>query len=199
MKTNLSSPMQLLTLVWENKQKATGHSWLKINHAMSEALSLAIRSGMEFGIDDFAAMELPFRSGYWRYLENNYRDAVLYRNSSAWKAIENRLERTPFIVKGASISTHTGDGPVGQGLARIIIGAEFVWDGKRVKVTSINDEKGYIVACAHGNWTKADGYPCPTCKRDRKYPERKVTSQYKITHADIKASKKLVGGKVEAQ
>jgi hypothetical protein len=29
----LSAPMQLLTLVWENKQKATGHSWLKINHA----------------------------------------------------------------------------------------------------------------------------------------------------------------------
>lgn len=27
----LSAPMQLLTLVWENKQKATKHSWLKIN------------------------------------------------------------------------------------------------------------------------------------------------------------------------
>lgn len=184
-----SAPMQLLTLVWENKQKATGHSWLKINHAMSNALQLSIRSGMEFAIDDFSAME-SFRTGYWRYIETNYRDAVLYRNASAWKAIEKRLDRTPFIVKGASISVHTGDGPVGQGLARIIVGAQFAWGGKLVTATSINDAKGYIVACAYENWIEGSGDPCPTCNRDRKNRERKVTSQHKITHTDIKAARK---------
>lgn len=183
-----SGPMQLLSLVWEHKQAATSHSWLKINHAMSDALTLAIRSGMEFAINDFAEMS-QFRPGYWRNIENNYQDAVLYRNSSAWKSIEALLKRVPFIVKGASMRAYTGDGPCGEGLARLIVGAEFKWDGSHVHVTSINDAKGYVVACVYGDWD-GDEDLCPTCKRARKSREYKVTKQYKITHADIKAAKK---------
>ncbi len=188
--TKDSTAVEFLQFVWDHVQETTGHSWLKLNHHMSDALSLAIKAGMKFDEDDWTSME-RFRTGYWRYTENCYRDAVLYRNSSAWKAIEKRLKRKPFIVSGASLHVNTGDGPAGSGLARLIIGAEFQWDGnRRVTVTSINDDKGYVVACVYGNYAESID-PCPTCKRDRRNSyERKVTKQYKITHADLAAAKK---------
>ena len=185
-----SKGLQLLSLIWENAQTATGHSWLKLNHALGETLSLAIRAGFKFDLGDWKAME-RFRPGYWRYIENNYRDAVVYRNASAYQAIEEHLGRKPFIVKGASIDLHTGDGPCGEGLARLIIGAQFDWDGRRVKVTSI--ENAHVVACAYPPWTHADSDPCPTCDRSRKYQsssDYKPLKRYKITHADIAAAKK---------
>ncbi len=185
-----SPAMQLLSLVWEHKQAATGHSWLKINHAMSDALKLAICSGMNFAEDDFRDMA-RFRPGYWRHIENCYRYAVVYRNAAAWKAIEKFLGRKPFIVKGASIHIHTGDGPAGQGLARLVVGAEFKWDGKPVKVTSLNDENGYAYACYYKPWTEEDEDKCPTCDKPRQHRyEYTALKRYKITHADIAASKK---------
>ena len=193
-----SKGLQLLSLVWENAQTATGHSWLKRNHALSEAISLAIRAGFKFDLGDWKAMD-RFRPGYWRYIETNYRDAVVYRNASAYQAIEAHLRRKPFIVKGASIDLHTGDGPCGEGLARLIVGAQFDWDGRRVTVTSFDE--AHVIACAYSPWTKADGDPCPICNKDRKWQtgaERKPLKRYKITHADIAAAKRAAKSVSEA-
>jgi len=190
-----SAPIKLLTLVWERAQTATSHSWLKLNHVMDDALSLAIRAGMEFELDDWGKPMDRFRPGYWRHDENHYRLAVIYRNASAWKAIEKYLNRKPFIVPGASIHTSTGDGPAGHGLARVIIGAQFPWEGHRaVVVTSINDAKGYLVACARKPWEQEvdparhvkPNTGALAAERERIKPGK----QYKITHADIKAARK---------
>lgn len=178
-----SSAVQLLQMVWKHSQSATGHSWLKLNHAMAAALNLAIRSGMEFSVGDFEEIAKRFRSGYWHSPENSYRTAVLYRNSSAYLALENRLGRKPFIVKGASISTHTGDGPCGQGLARLILGAEFVWSRERVTVTSFNDKAQSFVACSYSR-TEYD--TCEKCGRIAGGGKETILHRFTLRHIDLK-------------
>lgn len=184
----MSAPIRLLSLVWDHMQEATSHSWLKVNHAMADALSLAIRSGMRFDLEDFGAAMKQFRPGYWRYIENAYREAVLYHNASAYQAIERHLGRKPFIVKPASCRIQTGDGPCGLGLARLIVAAEFQWRGELVHVGSFNDEKGYVNA---SSYKRVDGQEdCPQCKRAIGWSKAKELHRYRITHADIRAARR---------
>lgn len=173
---NPSTAIQLLDFVWNHRQESTSHSWLKINHCLREAVELAVRSGMAFNLDDIRIIFNRYRGGYWMGADTEwfYRLAVLYRHASAWKAYENYAGRTPFIVKDASVSTHTGDGPRGQGLARLIVGARFIWEGEGVTVTSFNDEKRYFNAYSY---TRTEGV--------------EVKTRYRITHADLSAAKKV--------
>ncbi len=173
-------------------QEATSHSWLKVNHRMSDALVLAICSGMRFDLEDFGAAMKKFRPGYWLYIETAYSLAVLYRNASAYHAIEHHLGRKPFIVKGASIGTHTGDGPCGIGLARLIISARFQWKGEHVTVGSFNDAKGHVNASSYKR-VAADPV-CPQCQRAIGWTKDKVLHNYRITNADIRAAKRPEGG-----
>ena len=179
-----SAAIQLLQMVWEHKQEATGHSWLKLNHAMRDALELAVKSGMRFNENDFIRIFGDFRASYWVGADSEwfYNLAVLYRNTSAWRAYEKYAGRTPFIVAGASISVNTGDGPAGQGLARLIVGAWFKWASERVRVNSFNDPQGYFNACSYTR----KPWSCGTPPRG----EDKVLNRYRITHADLKAAKK---------
>jgi len=185
-----SSAIQLLQQVWQHKQEATGHSWLKLNHAMADALGLAIRAGMRFDVGDFEVMAREFRSGYWiGDGERFYELAVLYRNSSAYLAFEAKRQRKPFIVKDASLSTHTGDGPCGQGLARLVIGAAFLWQGERVKVTSFHDGNDpYLVACSYRR--EGEHQVCASCKHTTAWPNEVLAKRYTITHADLRAAKR---------
>jgi hypothetical protein len=156
---------------------------------------------MRFDIDDFRYFQEHFQFHYWgRFIESFYRDAVLYRNASAYHAYEQYRGRTPFIVKGASITVHTGDGPAGHGLARLIEGSEFQWNGEKVKVTSFNDDKGYINACSFVR--DGDDERCQQCRRFTSYAKEKVANRYKITHQNIrdatKAAKAVKQAKVIA-
>lgn len=42
----------LLNLVWEQTNTATAHSWERLNHAMRNALELAIGAGFPFALED---------------------------------------------------------------------------------------------------------------------------------------------------
>ena len=186
--TKDSPAVRLICMVWEHAQQATGHSWLKLNHALADTLGLAIRSGMKFEIDDFNTIRERFNSGYWiGDGEWIYNLAVLYRNSSAYLAYESHRSRKPFIVKSATIDTHTGDGPCGRGLARLVIGARFRWAGEEVRVTSFNDDRQTFTACSY----KLDGESknCAKCKSRISWPREVVKSRYTISHADIRRTK----------
>ena len=187
-----SGPIQLLELVWQHKQTATSHSWLKINHAMREALSLSVRSGMAFHVDDLTAIRNRYRAGYWwSDLEWFYAKAVLYRNSSAWEAFETFRGRKAFIVKGASIRTFTGDGPAGTGLARLSLGAQFKWENERVTVTSFNDAAHSLTACSYA-WSPHE--TCSDCKHIIGGGQQTLLHRYTITHADIREAKRKAKG-----
>jgi len=185
-----SPAIQLLQLLWDNRQKETGHSWLKLNHAMENGLRLAIRMGMTFNEGDISVCFNRFRAGYWFGADSEwiYREAVLYRNASAWKCYEAWTKRKPFIVKGASIYVNTGDGPAGKGLARLIVGAEFVWNGERVRVGSFNDVK----ECLSANSITSDQAEerCVTCGSITKWPKDKILHRYTITHEMLAEERK---------
>lgn len=157
--------------LWDGALGATGHSWTRLNGCMRQAVCVAIEAGFEFHIDDVRTMMSEFRGGYWFSCEQWYANAVEVSNASAWKSLESFLGRTPFIWEDK----------------RLCVGSHFAWLGKRVKVTSFNDDNGTIVACSYeagdfdnGRWKK------------------KVKKRYKISHeqllkvrADIKKRNEL--------
>lgn len=171
-----STAIRWLQFMWDHVQERTGHSWLKMNHAMREALVLAVKAGMEFGKEDFLEMQVRFRSGYWlTEAEGIYTTAVIYRNASAYRAYEFHRGRKAFIVKGARVPVATGDGPAGGGLARLVVGARFEYEGVGVVVTSFNDAAGVVVACAYEG------------------SERRLVGRFRLTHDDLRLAGK--GGK----
>ena len=188
--TKDSAPVEFLRLMWKQAQKGTGHSWLKLNHGMRHALELAVKSGMVFEENDLGTIFKDFNAGYWWGADTEwfYGLAVLYRNASAYQAYEKRRNRKPFIVKGASWSGHTGDGPVGRGLARLIVGSEFPWNGERVKVSSFNDAKDTFTALSY---ERREGEKCPSCTHYTLWPKATIRNRYTISHAGLAAAKKM--------
>jgi hypothetical protein len=171
--TGKDSPvLQFMQIAWDNAQRGTSHSWLRLNQGLRAALFLTVEMGFEWENGDYNEAMKRFNGGYWigaEGFEMLYRTAVLYRNASAWQCLEAHANRKPFILKGARLHIH---GNMGNGLARLVVGADFLWNGERVTVTSFNDEKGQVLACSYGK------------------DSRKVKAVYKITHADLKAAKK---------
>jgi hypothetical protein len=184
-----SAALALIAMLWDHRQEATGHSWLRMNQGLREGLFLAVKLGLEFHENDIVEISKRFRGGYWfgDNFESLYTCAVVYGNRSAWKAYETYANRTPFIWKPAILRTTCGGG--GQGInnpARLTEGCQLDWKGERVTVTSFNDEKGYLVA---QSYTQPDGEECEACGRQKTWPKEKILHRYTLTHADLKVAK----------
>jgi len=199
MKTKTESPaMQLLRLVWEHVQEATGHSWLRLNQAMRSAIFLAVEAGMRFGPDDLTDANLcGFRPGYWFDGEMFYGRAVAYRNASAWQAYEKAHGRKPFIIKGAKLpdAHNYGAGRMDGDLPRLVIGAEFQWKGEKLSVTSFNDRELCFMACSY---TRTPNEFCEKCGRCTSSGTAKLLRRYTITHADIRRANAASRGSVKS-
>lgn len=167
--------IQLLDLVWANANKATSHSYERLNQAMRSALSLAIGSGMKFEPDDLKHVGVNYRSGHWigSSFEWIYTEAVAVGNTSAARAFEAWVAREPYLASGVEIlldSPYIHTSLPTRAKERLCVDAVFVWEGKRVKVTSFG--RDCVVAC---------GYAKSHC-------QGKPTSRHKITHEDLAAS-----------
>jgi hypothetical protein len=149
---------------------------------MHEALRLAVSSGMEFGADDFRYMAEHFRMGYWcGDLESFYKDAVVVRNASAWKAFEKYRARKPYFFAPAVVGGNVTP-------ARLVVGTTFDWLGEKVTVTSFNDgDTPHLNACSY---VISKGTQCNRCHLHLQYPEKKILHRFKITYQDLKDEKK---------
>lgn len=184
-----SAAVKLMQHLWTHRQEATGHSWLRMNQGLLDGLMLAVRLGLTFKENDINEIASRFRGGYWfgSNFESFYTCAVVYGNRSAWKAYEKYQNRTPFIFKPARLRESWGGG--GQGInnpERLTVGCEFEWKRETVKVTSFNDEKGYLVA---QSYTRGETEDCDKCGHPLNYPNDNILHRYTITHADLKAAK----------
>ena len=184
-----SPAVKLMSHLWNHKQEATGHSWLRMNQGLREGLFLAVKLGLPFSEDDIGEISRRFRGGYWfgADFEAFYTCAVVYSNRSAWKAYEKSANRVPFIWKPATLRDRWGGG--GQGINnphRLTVGCEFIWNGERVTVTSFNDVKGNLIA---QSYTRHDGEDCKKCGHPLTSPKDKILHRYTITHEDFKAAK----------
>ena len=187
-----SSAVELIAHLWNHRQEATGHSWLRMNQGLHEGLMLAVKLGLAFNEGDIDLIADRYRGGYWFgcNFESFYTCAVVYGNRSAWKAYEKHVNRIPFIWNPAHLTEHWGGG--GQGTnnpPRLTTGCEFQWKGERVTITSFNDKKGCLTAQSYKWDESAD---CEKCGHPLAYPKQEIVRRFIITHEELKAAKKAL-------
>ena len=117
-----SPAIQLLKLVWQTSKTPTRS---KLSQVMNEALKLVISSGMRFDVEDF---EDDVANHYAD--EYHYSLAVRTNNLSAARAWEAYRKRKPFFTNNVQYNS------LQRARGRLIIGAEFFWEGRKVEVTS---------------------------------------------------------------
>lgn len=179
MKKTTSAAIQLLDLVWANCNKATAHSWERLNHSMRDALSLAIGAGFKFELGDIAHVLNNYRSGYWIGESDEwiYSLAVGVENATAYQSYEAAYKREPFLADDVCFQCHGGythGSSVHRSRERLSVGAEFAWKGEKLTVTSFAKDQSYVNACSY---------------KGQKYP-RKIDKRFKITRADLLAERK---------
>lgn len=163
MKSKQESPaFQLVRLVYTEGQRATGHSWIRLNQALYHAAMVAIEGGLVFSLDDFTALYAQTRASYWigSNPEGLYAAACRAGNLSACRAYEHHYGFAPYELDGQ----------------RVFVGHDFVWNGEQVKCTSILKER--LVACSYGPHGEAPLYT------------RKLLHRYSITPAQMRAEEK---------
>lgn len=158
-----SPAYKLVSHVWQHKQGGTGHSWARVNAAMSQALCLAIEAGLLFAEDDFREIYGGMRGGYWfgETSERFYSLAVKFDHESACRSFEAWKGRLPFVFGGS----------------RLHVGAMLDWDGEaNATVTSFASDGGSLVAC--------------TYKRSEDIHSHQIARRMTITYDELKAAEK---------
>ena len=185
-KEKRSTAIQLLDLVYENANQATGHSWERINYAMCTALELAIGAGFEFAEGGMAHIFANYKSGYWlgETSEWIYSAAIRNGNMSAIKSFEAARKREPFIADYVTATGYRSNFVHCGGRwkrERLHVGATFPWKGATVTVTSFADDQQSLTACSYKEVASHPGSA---------YMKDKVDRRFKITRADILAERK---------
>ncbi len=171
----LSPAMQLLDLVWENEGYSMGHSWDRLNQAMSRALSLAICYDFRFDLKDFGEIATKHRFGYWGGNDRHMLGEGFYaaacgdtygENRSACRSFEKWKQRKPFIFDGH----------------RIAIGKEFQWHSRRLWCTSFSEDGQYLTACSYVTDKGEEGAG--------RWSGSKVYHRYRIAQSDLQEERK---------
>lgn len=150
---------------------------------------LLISGGVKFQLSDLKEIKAwsaadTWRPGFYGPDEGHYGLAVHESNISFCRCYEAYLGRKPFITKGIGYG-YGHSGYVCHGSrktqGRLVVGAQFLWDGRQVTVTSFKDEKQSLVACVY--YAKTE---------DEKYERTKIKKRYTISIAEFaKARKKI--------
>ena len=155
----------------------------KASHVWMDFWFLVIKSGFAFEKTDLIDIrKYCNESGYnpsWHGVdEGHYSVAVRCGNLTFAYAFEKLYGRTPFIGLGLDYydcwprySKHNSPPTMG----RLVRSVRFQWQGERASVTSFNDEKKSLVACAYGPNTKEG------------YESSKVKKRFTITAKDFQA------------
>lgn len=189
MKTHDSPAMQLIEFVCEHKMEKCPWSRERSDRITQEVWQLAVRGGFRFENGDFGEPGTYIDEGL-------YAAAILEGNTSAITAMEYTAKRKPFIARNVT-PLDTGRrmahmaGPRDE--CRLAAGFSFVWDGRRVKVTSFAKDSSYIVACAYPNGSYHNVPICDTCgqKRYDEYDSKANRPErvYKITVDELRAGR----------
>ncbi len=153
-----SPVLDLLDTVWNHGDRATSHSWARINTSLRQALCLAIGAGIKFQPDDFEQIQKRYRFHYWGgndrggFAEQFYGLAIAEGNLSAARAFETWKGRPPFIcdsVYGGAGARFAHRGGHFRERGRLSVGSTFTWQGQDVTVTSFCDLGTYLIACSY--------------------------------------------------
>jgi hypothetical protein len=183
-----------LEAAWYGANKGTAHSWERLNHAMQDALRLAIGAGLKFEPGDWGRIASSFGFDRWIGAEGEerfYALAVQVGNMSAVKAMEDAWGRRPFIADrvkpGRALHGYLhGNDLTKRKRCRLAVGFEFQWETTEVTVTSFAPDDSYLTACSY---RRDGGYDkCPVCVQPRRWPKSVLDRKFTITHADLRAA-----------
>ena len=178
-----SKVITLLDLVWSNTNAAVGHSHERLNHAMRNALELAIGSGFEFAAADVKYIRSNYRSHFWigETDEWIYTLAVKVGNMSAIKSFEKYKDREPFIAAKVEVGSN-GDYLHLAGnrqKERLAVGFNFMFEGRKCTVTSFAKDQSFLTAYS---------YKKVKCQHS-KYFTDKVDKRFKVTRVALLADR----------
>ncbi len=157
----LSQAMTLLEHVWKCSRRVKPFSEARFRATLHDALELAIIGGLKFDIDDCSRFHDVFSwgAGYYKeqllsFGESSYSQAIVASNISACHSFEKYHNRKPFIVDQVDHNYHRlrsmlGRWDITRPRYRLGVGSKFVWQGKKVTVTSFDDKNGKIIACSY--------------------------------------------------
>ena len=153
----------------------------KSSHVWMDFWFLLIKSGFAFEKTDLVEIrkycaESSYNPAWYGVDERHYSVAVRCGNLTFAYAFEKLRGRIPFIGFGLDYydcwpiySKHNTPPTMG----RLVMATEFGWKGETVSVTSFNDEKHSLIACAY--------HPDP-----EEYRPSKIKKRFTITVADFK-------------
>lgn len=184
-----SAALKLLTVIWESGKK---DSWQRINSSMRQALSLAIKSGLNFNPKDFSHFANHFRWEHWVTESHEwiYADAIINLNDSCTEAYEKHFGRQPFRANGVSfgyVDCFLHANSISRQRERLSVGASFPLDGYKWHVTSFDDSHGLIRAVRYQGNHK-DGKP----KKLRSFTHDEITELFPSPEKFKKQSKALL-------
>lgn len=158
-------------MLYTESMEATGHSWTRLNTALSSALATAISAGMRMDPNDFNDIGGDMNGGYWFGTNNNesqgegfYNVAVKANNLSACQSFEKYRGRNPFVWEGR----------------RLCLGERFSWKGEWVTVTRMpaSGERP-MVACSYRETRIAQSEYEPT---------NKILHRHSISYDDLRTA-----------
>lgn len=179
--------------------------WYKVDFTTEKAnavwdmfWSMLVSGGWSFNDDDIIKLQRLTMNSYVFHSpdEHHYSQAVRINNISFCRAYEKWRGRKPFIWKAVDYGCHWGHLPYGmhstqdKTQGRLVIGASFVWEGISVRVTSFNDEKRSLVACAY-EVTK-EGEVCSKCHQCIECDHTKISRRFTITSECMAATRKAL-------
>lgn len=184
-RSKMSPARALVMLVWDN---CKAQSWIRLNHTMQAALSLAISSGMKFDEADIETIYQATRGHFWfgsRAETQFFSLAVESGNVSACRAWEDFAGRTPYILGGKRLYIGAQvDGSLLEKLQREPVFG--IRPPQGVFVTSFGGEDTGVNLCVYEEtWPKEGGGLGPNGN-----PIRRI----RLTHQDVRALEKARKG-----
>lgn len=196
----LSPVQQFLQTIWDNRKKG---SWQRLNAALYDGLTLAIRAGFTFERDDFINLK-SFNFHYWcgagsgpnGHAESFYTLACSSQrdggNRSAAIAFETWKERKPFLFQGKRLAERSEfdwwdgfpDGLEGEILLEVLRELPVM---RRLEVSSFAKDGSYLNAI----W-----FQKPSWERE---PGKGPDRRFRITPGDFKRVDKAWKERVEAE
>lgn len=184
----MSTVQEIYKLFYESRWAAVPQTTEKANGTMNAFWSVLISSGFKFEKRDLIELrawaEENCRRAFYSPHEGHYGLSVRESNISFAQAYEAYMGRKPFIFTGIDYGMrYSGFVCHGSGKTkgRLVVRADFRWKGEKVTVTSFNDEKNVLIACAYHPNKKAD------------YCREKIRKRFTITHEDLQEAKRKLG------
>ena len=178
---NLTAVRKMFDAFYKGNWHTMNYTREKSNHVWSDFWFLLIKSGFAFEKTDLVSIrdfcdEGSYNLTWYGVDEGHYSVAVRCGNLTFAYALEKLWGRIPFIGFGLDYcdcwprySKHNSPATMG----RLVMHTSFQWKGETVEVTSFNDKKHSLVACAY--------HPAP-----EGYRSSKVKKRFTITVADFK-------------